>query len=198
MAKWNIIGRGKAGWHASGGNEWSNVSISGGTDPLKYAQEADEGCLVYDADKADMNAFASEVIRGPMCDATLAPGTVVRFREREALARMAPALEGGFQTIALLALADYSSLDSIAPDLYVERLRAKVPGVRFGVVVFDPEMGRNTIAWEAACAEHHPSTPCAEERFVCEGCARDVCAHVSADDDMRDYCDDCWAAAQEK
>lgn len=136
-----VIGRGKRGWHASGLSHGNKCSSSGGT--LEgYLQEAEDGTPIYDADQAEMGAFAAFVINGPIDDPTLAPGEVKSFGETKALARMAPALGGGFRAIAAGALAGITSLDMVATDVYLAMLKERVPGVRFGTV-------RNHVAvWE--------------------------------------------------
>lgn len=140
-----IIGRGKAGWHASGICNGNRCSSSGGT--LEgYAKDAKTGTPVYDADKADTDAFTSLVISGPMVDPTLEPGTVKRFGEDEkrAMLGMLPGLGGAFATLATLAMADVSSLDYVATDVYLAMLRERVPGVRFGRVE------RGSVVWEGS------------------------------------------------
>ena len=131
--KFVIIGRGKCGWHSDfieGGNKCSS---SGGT--LEgYLSEAGDGTPVYDASEADYDAFASWVFKGPMIDVFLEPGTINKFGDHKALLGMLPGLKGGFDTLAVMALADISSLDYVAADVYLTMLREKVPNVRFGVV----------------------------------------------------------------
>ena len=69
---YSVIGRGKAGWHASGRHAWgegperiSDCSSSGGT-LAGYLEQAEPGALVYDADASPYEAFARLVISGPM------------------------------------------------------------------------------------------------------------------------------------
>lgn len=143
--KTGIIGRGKCGWHASGVSRWGTFSSSGGTLD-KYASEAPDGCPVYDAHDADTGAFASLVISGPMVDTRLNPGEIKPFGEankRAALGMLGPGgLSGSFATLAVMAISGLGSLDSVAPDVYIQLLREKVPGVRIGRV----EGGR--VVWE--------------------------------------------------
>lgn len=140
-----IIGRGKCGWHASGISRWGTFSSSGG-ELAKYASEAPEGCPVYDAREADTDAFASLIISGPMVDARLSAGEIKPFGEKEkraALGMLGPGgLSGGYETLVAMAIAGLGSLDSVAPDVYIQLLREKVPGVRIGRV----EEGR--VIWE--------------------------------------------------
>jgi hypothetical protein len=99
---------------------------------------------VYDADKADDDAFISLVFKGPMCKPGLPLGTVKRFslEERNAAAAMLPGLSGGFADLAVMALAGLSSLDEVAVDVYEALLRT-VPGMKIGHV-------RNgSVEWEA-------------------------------------------------
>ena len=62
--QWAVIGRGKCGWHAEAAT--GLCSSSGGAFD-SYLSEAIDGALVYDADGADYDTFASLVISGPMC-----------------------------------------------------------------------------------------------------------------------------------
>lgn len=79
---WHMIGRGKAGWHASGIMDGNKTSSSGGnllpymwtpTNEMQdgYAREAIENALVYDADEAPYDEFSKLVIAGPMFEALL-------------------------------------------------------------------------------------------------------------------------------
>lgn len=149
--KWAVIGRGFNGWHATG----DGVSSSGGS--LEdytywtgkkcngYLTEAAEGALVYDAENADVNAFVSLVVNGPMVNPAIPPDAVHAFdqRGRESLARMAPALGGGYKTLAIAAQDDkFTGLDSVGVAVY-ERLLRKVPGVKIGKVL------NGAVQWEA-------------------------------------------------
>jgi len=144
--RYDLIGRGKSGWHAAGVvfefGRFSSVSSSGGA--FKgYVESANEGALVYDADGADEDAFITLVFKGPMCKPGLPPGTVKRFslEERKAAVSMLPGLSGGFADLAAMALAGLSSLDEVAVDVYEACLRA-VPGMKIGHV-------RNgSVEWE--------------------------------------------------
>ncbi len=130
-----LIGRGKNGWHADMVGDDSTASSSGGT--LEgYLREAPDGTPIYDADQAEYGAFASMVVGGPMVDGRLGKGEIKRFSENDkrVLFGMLPALQGEFQTIGVLAMADISSLDYVSVDVYLQMLREKVPGVRFGHV----------------------------------------------------------------
>jgi hypothetical protein len=147
---WRIIGRGLAGWHASGVEEGNRVSSSGGS--LEgYVAEALDGTPIYDAEDADAGAFVHFTMAGPMDDVTLPQGKVKLFKERAKLAAMLPALGGGFQTIGMMGLArepgegkyeGLGSIDSVATDVWLQMLRRHVPGVRFGHV----DGGR--VLWE--------------------------------------------------
>ncbi len=155
---WRIVGRGLAGWHASGVEEGNRVSSSGGS-LEEYVAEAVEGAPVYDAEDADAGAFVHFTMAGPMDDATLPPGKVKLFKEREKLAAMLPALGGGFKTIGMMGLArepgegkyeGLGSIDSVATDVWIEMLRRHVSGVRFGMV----SGGR--VEWEDERAPARP------------------------------------------
>ena len=140
--EWYVIGRGKAGWHATG----KNVSSSGGQlNPYTYCSGAScpgylagavEGCLVYDAQDADTAAFVRHVLSGPMVDPTLGDYEDDKFTDadRKALDRMMPGLEGGFKTIAALAQSPtYGGMDKVGVGIY-EALLAKIPGIKIGRV----------------------------------------------------------------
>lgn len=153
---WRIIGRGKAGWHAKNGE---HVSSSGGfLDRLPwmgdtyrtYLDGAAEGCIVYDAEHADDDAFARLIISGPMVEPSLAPDAVDRFSDRYGAASMMPGLSGSFATIAALAQSDhYTGLDYVGIGVY-RRLLATVPGMRLGTV-------RNgAVVWDAPIVEVTP------------------------------------------
>ncbi|TSA51868.1 MAG: hypothetical protein D4R44_06915 [Actinobacteria bacterium] len=93
---WKIIGRGFAGWHASA----HNVTSSGGDiNPYTYwtgeqcdgyAQEAEEGCPVYDVRDCEMDPHASELfdkltISGPMVNVDLSDEGADAYVDRRAL-----------------------------------------------------------------------------------------------------------------
>jgi hypothetical protein len=148
--RWHIIGRGFNGWHATG----IDVSSSGGQlDPYEYwtgekvsgyLAEAIEGALVYDASEADSVAFTRHVMSGPMVNPALPPDGVDRFSsaDRAAALRMAPALGGGYQTLAVMAQSEkFTGLDRVGVAVFAGLLRAipgcKVGKVRKGKVVWD-------------------------------------------------------------
>jgi len=148
--RWAVIGRGFNGWHATG----VDVSSSGGNlDPYTYwtgapvpgyLAEAVEGALVYDAEKADPKAFIALVMSGPMVNPALPPDGVDRFSkaDRDNALRMAPALSGGYQTLAVLAQSDkFTGLDRVGVAVYESLLRT-VPGVKIGKVV------KGAVRWE--------------------------------------------------
>ena len=128
---WLEVGCGHAGWHASK----HHCSSSGGS--LEgYLAEAAEGCLVYDAEKADPNAFIKYVVSGPVVGYDLPAGSVDKFSldDRKAMSLMSPGLSGGFETIATIALdTKYTGLDRVSLDVYEVLLRA-VPGMKVGHV----------------------------------------------------------------
>lgn len=109
--RWQLIGIGKAGWHANG----VNVSSSGGT-LGDYLKDAADGALVYDAEAAEYGPFAKFIIAGPI---------------------PAPELEpDGFQP---LGGEDNDpdqprSLDRVGVARYIRLMRERCPGVQFGVV----------------------------------------------------------------
>ena len=142
-----LIGRGLNGWHSSGLDHGNRCSSSGGT--LEgYLAEAEDGCLIYDADGADAGAFASFICSGPMSDFTLKLGEVKKFGERTTLARMLPGLGGAYRTIGAAALQatnqeeKLGSLDYVAVDIWLTMLKEKVSGVRFGKVI------SHAIVWD--------------------------------------------------
>jgi hypothetical protein len=137
-----VIGRGLAGWHATG----KGVSSSGGSlYPQKwhaggmttgYLEQAAEGALVYDASEADERSFYKLVISGPMVDPSLGPDEVNRFttKDRDAMTQMLPGLQGGFKTLATLALdQNYGGLDKVGVNIYYTLLK-QVSGMRLGHV----------------------------------------------------------------
>jgi len=136
-----LIGRGKVDWHSKGISNGNWCSSSGGT-LESYLKEADDGTRIYDAKEADYDSFASFVIKGPMVDPTLEPGQVSRFNEKKTILGMLPGLGGDFKTLGMMALADVCSLDFVAPDVYVQMLQEKVPGVKFGKVI------NHQIVWD--------------------------------------------------
>ena len=149
-----MIGRGFAGWHASGLDGGNRTSLSGydmGDEPPAHIlKEAAEGALVYCAahledDPTAGDAVRSFVIGGPMVDVTLPAGTISAFGHHQTLARMAPDLEGAFAGLARLALDGVGSLDSVSTDVYAALLREKVPGVRIGHVRLRPRR----VEWES-------------------------------------------------
>jgi hypothetical protein len=115
-----IIGRGKAGWHASGttGKNKDTCSSTGGT-LEHYLSEANDGCLVYDAETADDKAFTDWVFHQPMLNVRLPSSSM-----KQLFGEAAPC------TID----TEFGALDSVSPDIYLAVLRKVVPGVRFGVV----------------------------------------------------------------
>jgi len=139
--EWYVIGRGLAGWHASG----INVSSTGGDlEPRAwwaggmttgYLAEAVDGCLIYDASEADARAFTAFILSGPMVDPKLQPGEIARFTDQAAAARMAPLMSGGFKTLATRAATDrdFHGLDSVSVSVY-RGLLAAVPGMKLGTV----------------------------------------------------------------
>jgi hypothetical protein len=137
---WHVIGRGLAGWHASG----VNVSSSGGDirdgeywtgEPtIKYLSEAIDGALVYDAREADPDAFTRLIVSGPMVNPALDPAEVSAFVDRYAAVRMAPMLGGEYAQLAEAAQAPtYTGLDYVGVAVYRELLRT-VPGIKLGTV----------------------------------------------------------------
>jgi hypothetical protein len=138
--QYKIIGKGKRGWHAQ-----SSECSSDGATLEKYAKEAAENCLVYDAKDVEYSLFVQFICHGPMVDTNLPENTVDRFTEqdREAAKRMRPGLSGGFETIAKVAIENerYTGLDKVSLDIYEKMLR-KLPGMKIGHVV------NGTVIWE--------------------------------------------------
>ena len=143
-SRWQIIGRGLAGWHAAGvdvnssGGDllpyryWTGAPVAG------YLMEAAPECFVYDASAISDEAarrFQTFVIRGPMARPGLTSDQAGRFSDQDALARMAPWVAGGFEHIAAAALAGFTSLDYVTVATYARLLRAAVPKIRIGRVV---------------------------------------------------------------
>ena len=146
---WHVVGRGFNGWHAQG----VDVSGSGGNlDPYTYCgkpvsgylAEAIEGALVYDAEKADPAAFTRHVMSGPMVSPALPSDGVERFSQadRAAALRMAPALGGGYQTLAVMAQSEkFTGLDRVGVEVFAALLR-QIAGVKVGKVV------KGKVCWE--------------------------------------------------
>ncbi len=128
-----LIGRGLVGWHAEGIGRYGRFSSTGGS-LEDYLKQASDGTLIYDASEADSDAFIDFVFKGPMSDCTLNPGEYHKFQDMEALKRMVVNLKGGFQFLGAMALAGFSSMDTVATDIYLALLREKVPGVKIGTV----------------------------------------------------------------
>lgn len=144
-----LIGRGLVGWHTSNvgklssdGQAYASTGSSSGGSLETYLKEAEDETLIYDADQADVGAFAHFVIAGPMVKASLAAGETARFGADKALENMLPGLEGSFATVGAMALAGFSSLDYVAPDVYIALLKAKVPGIKTGKVI------NHRIVWD--------------------------------------------------
>lgn len=144
---WNqktvLIGRGKAGWHSTSvgetspeGDRYTTTGSSSGGTLETYLKEAPEGCPIYDASECDYATFSSWVFKGPMVKATLGKGEVSRFSKegKETLLGMLPGLSGGFDTLAVLALSDLSSLDYVSVDVYLQLLQERCPRVKVGKV----------------------------------------------------------------
>lgn len=129
--KWAVIGRGFAGWHATG----LNTTGSGG-DIADYLASAADGALVYDAEDADRGAYVRHVMAGPMLDPSLPPDGVKKFGEdlADTAAHMLPGLSGGFAVLAAAAQSpSYGGLDSVGVGVF-ERLLRAIPGVKIGHV----------------------------------------------------------------
>ena len=143
--KWKLLRRGKAGWNVDGLDSMGNkVSGSGGT-LENYLQECDDDTLVYDAQEADLGSFVEFVINGPMVDITLNTREVREFTadQRSALTKMLPGLAGAFNAIATMAMvSEAGMLSHVSLDLYLDMLKAAVPGMKFGKVK------DNQIQWE--------------------------------------------------
>jgi len=156
IAQYKIIGRGKASWHADAGTvEHGNIGYNGGGTYTTressnggtlegYAAEAVEGCLVYDAEGADADAFIDHVYKGPMVDVDLPAGCM-----RKALSDKVESFTGA------------SSIDHVALDVFEELLR-QIPGMKFGKVV------KGRVVWEDPAAnepvgfdpDNHGSADC--------------------------------------
>ena len=142
---WHVIGRGFAGWHATG----INTSESGGNlndyrwnDGMTkgYLSNAIEGALVYDAKHLEQTDSAKDffklVINGPMVKPDLPPDAIERFssKQRETAKLMMPGLSGGFDTLAKLAQNEkFSGLDYVGVKVYESLLR-QIPGIKIGHV----------------------------------------------------------------
>ena len=138
-----LIGRGMAGWHADSvgetppeGERYTSTGSSSGGTLETYLKEAPAGTPIYDASECDFDTFAHFVMKGPMVRGTLGKGEVSRFtkEDKECLLGMLPGLSGGFDTLAVLALNDLSSLDYVSVDVYLQLLQEKCPGVKVGKV----------------------------------------------------------------
>jgi hypothetical protein len=143
---WLIIGRMKAGWHATA----EGCSSSGGT--LEgYASEAPDGAQVYDGIEAEDGAAGAFVVSGPLLNAALYG--VKRFTEHATAARMLPGMSGGYDRLILLALVqkelepeNFGSFDKVDWSTYRGLLEKKVPGVKFG------EVRGGVVFWEIELA----------------------------------------------
>lgn len=133
--KWKIIGRGFAGWHAS----VHNISSSGGQllpytywtgeKCEGYAEQAEEGCPVYDAQPCEQypeleHAFRRLIVSGPVPKVDLEDQGEAAYIHAHAL--------------------DYIPLAE-----FFRRLR-RIPRIKFGVVKhgqveWEPETVRPTI-----------------------------------------------------
>lgn len=149
--RWDVIGRGFNGWHATGdgisssGGDLNGYEYWTGAKVAGYLAEAKEGALVYDAENADVPAFVEFVVNGPMVQPTLPPDAVFSFdgKARQSLAHMAPALGGGYRALALAAQDEkYTGLDRVGVAVF-ERLLRKVPGIKIGKV------HNGAVIWEA-------------------------------------------------
>lgn len=145
-----LIGKGRSGWHAKGVSPWGTFSSSSydtrDEQMEKYAAQAEDGSLVYDASRVG-GELESWVYRGPMCDPTLPPDGFKRFSDdlRHVALRMSPGLGGAFKTFALLAQDEkFSGLDYVGAGLYEALIRAALPGVRVGHVV------SGKVVWDEA------------------------------------------------
>ncbi len=144
--RWSLLRRGLVGWCADAATPDGNkVSSRGGT-LEHYVLECPDGTPVYDAKDADKDRFADFIVGGPMSDASLKPGEVHRFNDHAALASMIPGLAGAFKVLGAMALLEgdkkLGSFDYVSVDLYLDMLRAAVPGVKFGKVY------NNEVQWE--------------------------------------------------
>jgi hypothetical protein len=131
--KYVVVGRGKAGWHASlisGGNVCSS---SGGT-LEHYLADAQDEVFIYDASDAKYETFASFVFKGPMLDITLAPDEIDSFGDHKTLKSMLPGMSGGMETLGAMALTGLTSLDRVGINVYLKLLKSFVPKTKFGIV----------------------------------------------------------------
>ena len=80
--------------------------------------------------------FADWVYTGPMLNLNLQPHEIDHFGDKEmkTLLGMLPGLQDGFKHIAAIGMADIRSFDNVGLDVYLNMLRERVPGVKFGVV----------------------------------------------------------------
>ena len=129
-----VIGRGWYGWHTDGLDNGNRCSSSGGS-LENYLKEAKNGTPVYDASETG-NDFANFIVRGPMIDPCLPSGQISKFDAelKASLLGMLPGLEDGFQDLAVMAMADITSLDYVAIDVWLTMLRERVSGVKFGKI----------------------------------------------------------------
>ena len=152
-AKYHLIGRGFAGWHATGVENGNEVRSSGGNiDPYKYwagqdclgyRQEAIEGALVYDAahlesDPVASKAFTHLVFAGPMFSPSLRPNEIVHFSigaKRVDIVYDDRDITFGFEG------AMVGSLDSVGVDIF-KKLLKQVPGIKLGKIV------KQEVIWE--------------------------------------------------
>lgn len=145
MDKIVIIGRGKNGWHASGISSSDSTFSSSGGSLEDYLSKSSNGVLVYDADGVEYGAWSDMVIKGPMLKVDLPQSQTDRFtdKQKETMSHMMGpgGLEGNFHTLGKLALAGFSSLDFVAPDVYMTLLKS-LPGIKLGKVL------NHEIVWE--------------------------------------------------
>ena len=133
--KWAIIGRGQAGWHAvdTTGSVWSS---GGDLNPYTYwtgekckgyAQEAIDGCIVYEAGEVPIDQFIDHVYKGPMADPGLDPEQIrAPFGENRQDDGQTP----------------IGALDFVGLGVYLRLLRA-LPGIKIGFV------RAGAVEWEA-------------------------------------------------
>jgi len=140
--QWAIIGKGFAGWHAE--DTTGKVSSSGGQLEDRYASEAIDGALVYDASNVEYSTYSAFVIRGPMVNPGLPAGMIRKMLDTPR--KFEPAVDRIGNGIAL---AD------VALDVYESFLR-QVPGIKFG------RIHKGRVLWECSICG----------RPECIGCAR--------------------------
>lgn len=167
-----LIGKGLSGWYASfrpvkeSSDSYSSTCSSssssydrGAEQLLKYAQEAEENCPVYDMSNADPNDIIKWSCKRPMVDVSLKDGDIDKFtRENKnfALQMCGPGgLSGGFDTLVAQSVLEndeeLGSLDHISCKQYLDLLRKRVPGTRFGHV----KTGR--VIWEDGTVTEWPT-----------------------------------------